>query len=747
MHPPYNPKYAVVVLDQAIDILLDYSIPENLLGKVQIGSRVVVPLRTTTGKGTVWQLKESSSFTASEIKPLLTLAIEDSVITKDLILLAEWMSQYYATSLYKVLKILLPKHIKQHAKDQTELIVISLISSEELISQQKKLQARSPGQALILSLLAEQGGSYTLSALLKKTKTSRSPIDTLVKQNILTLQAAPKTRTEEFEADYFLSPAKNLSTEQKEALEKICQGLHRQIFAPHLLHGVTGSGKTEIYLQAIALALSLDKGIIFLVPEIALATQTIERLKGRFQERIAVLHHRLSDREKKESWNDIHKRKARIIVGARSAIFCPIPKLGLIIIDEEQEQAYKQSGESPYYHARDVAVMRAKLCEAVVILGSATPSLETYQNAKLGKYFLSELHNRPDSATLPKVSIVDMKIESAKQKRSAIFSDVLLSAIKKRLAIGEQSLILLNRRGYHTSQLCLQCSYVSKCPHCETALTLHLEKNRLSCHLCGYDILPPKECPSCHNSTSLQFRGFGTEMVEKALYAIFPECRILRMDADTTTKQGSHEAIFKKFRSGKADILVGTQMIAKGLHFPLVTLVGVLNADATLNIPDFRSSESLFQLITQVAGRAGRSDLPGEVFIQTYIPLQSTLQHAAKQDYLSFFQEESEMRQLFLYPPFIHFIKIFVSGTKEEKTKTIAEEARKYLINKLPASFIFLPVIPSGHAKVEDRYRFQFLIKTTKILSASPVLLALQSQFRQTDIRLSIDIDPSSTFF
>lgn len=745
MHPP---KYASVITDQAIDILLDYSIPEALLGKVQIGSRVIIPLNKSRGKGTVWQLKNTPSVTTN-LKPLLEIVIEASVITKDLILLAEWMSLYYATPLHKVLKLLLPKHIKQHTKEQTEMIVTSLLPTEALqaLVRQTEGQDRHAAQRTILSLLADMGGSSPLSILLKKSKTSKSPINTLVKQKLLSLQPAPKARIETLEADYFLSPPKKLSGEQQKALDTICEGLENNQFSPHLLHGVTGSGKTEIYLQAIELALSKDRGVIFLVPEIALATQTIERLKSRFEEKIAVLHHRLSDKEKKDSWQDIYSRKARIIVGARSAIFCPVPNLGLIVVDEEQEQAYKQSGESPYYHARDVAVMRAKLCQATVILGSATPSLESYQNAKLGKYHLSALLHRPDAASLPVVTIVDMKKESDKQKKNAIFSDPLLTAIKKRLSSGEQTLLLLNRRGYHTSLLCLQCSHTFKCPQCEALLTYHKQQHKLSCHLCGYEIPPPRSCPSCLNTTSLQFRGFGTEMVERSLGAIFPESRILRMDADTTTQKGSHETIFKKFRSGKADILVGTQMIAKGLHFPLVTLVGVLNADLTLSIPDFRASESLFQLITQVAGRAGRSDLPGEVFIQTYLPTQSTLLHASRQDYCAFFEEESETRKLFLYPPYTHFIKISFAGLEEQKTKALAEEARTFLTKQLPSSFEFFPVIAAGHAKIENYYRFQFLVKTNKILSASPVLFDLQTRFRKSTIRLCIDVDPSSTFF
>ncbi len=745
MRDPLNQRYAGVILDQAVDKVLDYEIPSHLQGFIMIGSRVVVPMKTGTARGTVWKLKNNTN--SPYTKEISEIATTSSVLTPDLIQLAEWMSHYYASPLFKTLKIILPKHIREHEKERMQQHVRCLLSLEDTKSYSISIKQKSPGQAAILETLIRKGGSFPLSFLLKETGVTQSPVTTLVKNGILSLVAAPKETIEPFEADYFLSSSKKLTEEQQSALEKIQISLKSNTFSTHLLYGVTGSGKTEVYLQAIEEALKQDKGIIFLVPEIALATQTIERLKSRFEEKIAILHHRLSPGEKKESWHQIHSRKARIIVGARSAIFCPVPNLGLIIVDEEHESSYKNMGESPFYQARDVAIMRAKFAQGVALLGSATPSLESYRNALLGKYILSELSQRPDKATMPKVRIIDMKEENIKQKRKALFSDPLLKAIKDRLQKGEQSLLLLNRRGYHTSQVCLECSFSSKCPNCEALLTYHLDEKKLSCHLCNYETHPFRTCPSCHCSTSMKFKGVGTEMVEKVILALFPDCRVLRMDADTTKKKDSHEMLFKKFRSGKADILVGTQMIAKGLHFPSVTLVGVLDADLTLNIPDFRASESLFQLITQVAGRSGRSDLPGEVFIQTLLPTQPTLLHAANQDYPSFFKEESETRELFSYPPFIHLIKVNLSGLEEKQVEEKAKEARTYLIKNLPSFFEFLPVVPSGHAKVENRYRFQFIIKSKKILPASEILLQLQHLFLGKNVTLSVDIDPSSTFF
>ncbi|MBS0627095.1 MAG: primosomal protein N' [Verrucomicrobia bacterium] len=745
MHPSQKPKYAGIILDRAVDKILDYSIPPHLQDNIEVGSRVVIPVKTSTVKGTVWHLSHETSI--PNTKNILEIAIEPSVITKDLISLAKWMSHYYATPLYKILATVLPDHIKAHQKQTIFKKVVSLLPKEELSALALQYQSKAPSRAAILNVLLNKEGFFSVSALAQEAKTSIAPINTLIKQNILSLKESSESNSSNFEAEYFLSPAKKLSDEQQKSLDSIVKDMSNNSFSTHLIYGVTGSGKTEVYLQAIEMALSQDKGVIFLVPEVALATQTLERLKSRFSEKIAVLHHKVGSAEKKNDWHQIQSKKVRIIVGARSAIFSPIPNLGLIIIDEEQENSYKQSGGSPYYHARDVAIMRAKLCNAVAVLGSATPSLETYQNALIGKYTLSTLTHRPNTASLPKVHIIDMKEEFLKQKGNTLFSGPLLSAIQKRLRSGEQSLLLLNRRGYHTSQICLECSYTSRCPHCEVLLTFHLEENKLHCHLCNYIIPPPKICPSCQSSASMKFRGSGTEKVEKALYAIFPECRVLRMDADTTKKKGSHEALFKKFKSGKADILVGTQMIAKGLHFPSVTLVGVLNADTTLSIPDFRASESLFQLVTQVAGRSGRSDLPGEVFIQTLTPTQPTLLQAADQNYTAFFNEEAEIRKLFDYPPFTHLIKITLTGPDETLTRQKAEEVRAFLIQKLPPSFTFLPVAPSGHAKIENRYRFQFLLKSNKILTASQALLELGQRFYHAHIRLHIDIDPASTFF
>jgi primosomal protein N' (replication factor Y) len=585
-----------------------------------------------------------------------------------------------------------------------------------------------------------------LSKLLETAQISRSPIESLIKKKALLCQKIQMDRSPLLDEEYFPTKPKTLNEQQKEALEKIKTSLNQDCFEVRLIHGVTGSGKTEVYLQATEHALQLGKGALFLVPEIALTSQMIERLKSRFQEKIAILHYRLSQGERHDAWHQIRDGKARIAIGARSAVFSPIKNLGLIIVDEEHENSYKQTDEAPAYHARDVAIMRGKIASATVILGSATPSIESYYNVKKGKYQLSVLKNRADSASMPNITIVDMKAEFAKAKGFTLFSDPLLSAIKQRVEVGEQVILFLNRRGYHTAQICKSCSHALQCSHCDANLTFHIGDNVLACHLCDYRLSPPpRECPKCKTEGSLKFKGAGTEMVERALHAFLPEIRTLRLDADTTRHKGSHELLFKQFRAGKADVLIGTQMIAKGLHFPQVTLVGVLNADGSLQIPDFRASETVFQLLTQVAGRSGRGSLNGEVIIQTHMPDHSIIELAKAQDYGRFFEQEIAVRELFQYPPFTHLVKFTFSGKNGEWVQRAAAAMREELIRQLPPNFTILPIVPCGYAKVKGEFRFQFLIKTEKL---GRLLIFLQSLIKkEKDYRLLIDVDPLSTFF
>jgi primosomal protein N' (replication factor Y) len=540
----------------------------------------------------------------------------------------------------------------------------------------------------------------------------------------------------------------------------------RQSFT-FLLHGVTGSGKTEIYLQAIAHALEQGKGAIVLVPEISLTPQTVERFKARFssgklQTLVAVLHSHLSAGERHDEWHKIRQGRARIVIGARSAIFAPVEPLGLIIVDEEHETSYKQE-EAPRYHARDVAIMRGQMENAVVVLGSATPSLESYHNAKRGKYTLLELPERVDNQKMPRVRVVDMRQAAAKEKGAPIFSPQLKEAIHQRIEKGEQTILFLNRRGYSTSLQCEKCGYVANCPNCSVSLTYHRIEKKIVCHICGFIDKVPKFCPNekCKNP-AIRFSGTGTQRVEETLAKLFPNARVRRMDSDTMRRKDDYRKTLGDFRGGKIDILVGTQMIAKGLHFPNVTLVGIIHADSALHQPDFRAGERTFQLLTQVAGRAGRGDVEGEVFVQAFAPFHPAIQYARRHDYAGFYEQEIEFREQLKYPPASRVALLTLRGRNEDKVKFSAEHLRKVLASKvqspkskaaanemtLDIGHSTLDLILSGPAaaplaRAEQFYRYQIMLRTRAMSKLSQMLAKIISTTAlPEDVTLSVDIDP-----
>jgi primosomal protein N' (replication factor Y) len=741
------PRYASVILELAIHKALDYAIPDELASQIKRGVKVEVPLRGKMRVGYVFEVKESSSF--PRVLPISRVLSDGALIDEQLFNLALWMARYYCTPLHQVIQSILPAGIRKETKHKQQLYVMRAKTKEQLAILCQEIRNRSPAQAAIIDAMLQVQKGILLTELLEETNGSRSSVDALVAKGALLIDIVRIDRSPLVNEDYFQTKHKTLNPEQAEALSKINEGIAQNRFETHLIYGVTGSGKTEVYLQAIDKCLQQDRGVIMLVPEISLTAQTIERFRSRFEGKIAILHHRLSPGERFDEWHRVHRGEAQIVIGARSAIFSPMPRLGLIIVDEEHEGSYKQTEEHPCYHARDVAVMRGKISNSVVLLGSATPSLESFYNARSGKYILSTLKARASKAVMPQMTIVDMKREFEKAKGYTAFSEVLLRGIEKRRTAGEQTILFLNRRGYHTTLMCKTCSHVIKCRHCDVSLTFHRGDNHLACHLCGFQIAPPPAaCPECKQESTMKFRGVGTEQIERALHAIFPDIRTLRVDADTTKHKGSHQRLLRDFASGKADVLVGTQMIAKGLHFPQVTLVGVLNSDGSLNIPDFRASETVFQLITQVAGRSGRGMLAGEVVLQTSIPDHSIIQQAAQQNFEAFYEEEMEVRKLFNYPPYCQLAKIVFSGKSEHQVKQVGESVRQHLLKQLPGTFELNPMLPAAHAKVKDMYRFQFLIKCPQI---SPLSLAIENLHQQmqlpSGIKMGIDINPSSTFF
>ncbi len=735
-------RFAAVIVEGGRSF--DYLVPEELSIKVELGSCVEVFLRGKLKKGYIVSFLESSPF--EKIQPIQNILPEESWIPDSIFKLAKWMSEYYCTPFSKVLSSILLRNLRKEVQSKKELWLTLKKSKSEILKCLPALRETHSEQAIVLDAFLQQTKGFFLSDLLREVHLTVSPVKSLLKEKFLESKKICRQSDFLFEEEYFPTKEKELTEEQNKAYESIQESIEKGVFATHLIYGITGSGKTEIYMQAMQRVLEKGKSALVLVPEVALTAQAIERFRARFQDRIAILHHRRSLGERFDSYKSIRSGETRIILGARSALFCPAFNIGLIIVDEEHDTSYKQSEEMPSYHARDVAIMRGKIENAVVVLGSATPSFESYTHALRGKYHLHTLSCRPN-ASLPKVQIINMNQEFAKAGGFTHFSEGLLSSLKKREELGEQSLLLLNRRGYYTSLLCTSCSYIFKCPNCDTPFTYHKEEATLRCHLCDRVENPLILCPKCNNRT-IKYKGFGTEHVERSLKAIFPHIRTLRMDRDTTKKKHAHEELIAEFKAGKADVLIGTQMIAKGLHFPNVTLVGVLNVDGALGIPDFRSSESVFQLLTQVSGRAGRAELEGEVIIQTLMPDNDTIQFAAKQEFPPFYEKEISIRKAFGYPPFSRFMKLIFIGPDAAKTREQAEDFRKKLLPCLSEEQEAFPLTEAGHAKVKGNFRFQFLLRSPKILSLSNTISKMRTEFRfHGKVILFIDVDPIHTFF
>ncbi|HEY5037120.1 MAG TPA: primosomal protein N', partial [Chthoniobacterales bacterium] len=704
-----------VVIDRSIRRELDYSVPAALAGKVVVGSRVRVPFREKTLLATVVATLEESP--ADGIKPIEALLGEKPVLSANLIELARWMASYYCCPIETVMRSLLPQVIRKAEvgwKKQLFVRPLKLPDEDEL----EKLRRRAPRQAELLEAIAKLTAPAPAAELLRETSLDNSTLRALVKRGFIELREQSVARdphgTEEFLAD----AEHSLNEEQAAAMQLISAAFENPAaHPPILLHGVTGSGKTEIYLQAIRATLARGKTAIVLVPEISLTPQTVERFKSRFAAQpdiVAVLHSHLSEGERHDEWHKLHAGRARIVIGARSAVFAPLENLGLIVVDEEHETSYKQE-EAPRYQARDVAVVRAKIEGCVVILGSATPSLESYTNATRGKYILSQLTRRVDNCQMPLIRIVDLRQERRKEKVAPILSEKLSAAITARLTNKEQTILFLNRRGFSTSLLCSHCGKARNCPNCSVALTFHRSNARLSCHLCGHSAAVPKRCPECHED-ALIYAGFGTEKVEANVAALFPQAVVRRMDADSMTRKDAYRETLHAFRAGKIDILVGTQMIAKGLHFPNVTLVGIINADLALHLPDFRAGERTFQLLTQVAGRAGRGEEPGEVFVQTYTPFSPSIQFARHHDFAGYFEQELEFRDQFNFPPHTHAVLITVRSEHETHASFSAETLVRRLREALPNEYKIGDPTPAPLEKLQGHYRFHILIRGDAIL-------------------------------
>ncbi|MDX2226572.1 MAG: primosomal protein N' [Verrucomicrobiae bacterium] len=735
-------QFAKVIIERAVGREFDYRVPTLLEGSVHIGSKVRIPFGRQVLTGFVAHLSDHADF--PDCKPIAEVIGTKPLIDTHLIELAKWMADYYCCPVETAMKSIMPEVVRKTALGWKERLFVTPKrdpSTEEL----SRLTKRAPKQAVMLEKVRSTGGLF-LTDLISQTGGNRSSANALEDLGLVTIAAETQER-DPFDDEVFLptQPLK-LNSEQMEALELVKQSINTLKPPVILLHGVTGSGKTEVYLQGIQHALHHGRGAIILVPEISLTPQTVERFKGRFAESntlVAVLHSHLSPGERHDEWHKIHEGRARIVIGARSAVFAPVRDLGLIIVDEEHEGSYKQE-KAPRYNARDVAVMRGHMMRASVLLGSATPSLESYHNAQRKKYHLCPLPGRIDDKKMPLMRIVDMCQEAMRQKGVQLFSERLKSAIQARLARSEQTILFLNRRGFASSMVCNVCGHVEMCPECSVALTFHRQKNILLCHLCGHSAKPPSQCPSCKDP-KIRYAGMGTEKIEGALARIFPKARILRMDSDTMQQKESYREALGSFKTGKVDILVGTQMIAKGLHFPNVTLVGIVNADMGLHQSDFRAGERTFQLLTQVAGRAGRGDVEGEVIVQTFTPFHPAIQFARQHDYLGFYEQEIEFRKQLSYPPSSHMVILTLRGKSENKVKFVAETLQHTLGKNLPTHTILNEAAPAPLAKVESHYRFQILLRSPSILRLSDFLReSLKSFQNPVDVEIAIDVDPVS---
>ena len=740
-----KPGYVRVIIDRAIHRELDYAVPEGLMERVGVGSRVRVPFRDKSALATVVAITEQSE--AKGIRTIEAVVGEAPILSEQLLELGRWISAYYCCPIETVMRSLLPQVIRRAEIGWKKQLFVQpgrKIANEEL----EKLRRRAPRQAELLETILRLEAPTRASQLLRQTSLDNQTLRALEKRGLVELREEAVVRDPHADEQFVATSNLILNQEQTHALKEITQALHSpEKSLPILLHGVTGSGKTEIYLQAIRAALERECTAIVLVPEISLTPQTVERFKGRFadmQDAVAVLHSHLSEGERHDEWHKIHSGRARIVIGARSAIFAPLKNLALVVVDEEHETTYKQE-EAPRYHARDVAIVRAKIEKCVVVLGSATPSLESYHNAAIGKYRLVTLTQRIDEKQMPLMRIVDLRQQRRKGKAATILSEKLRAAIADRMEKREQTILFLNRRGFSTSLLCSNCGEARNCPNCSVALTFHRHPavaGRLSCHLCGHTAAVPKKCPAC-GKDALIYAGFGTEKVEATVSQIFPKATVRRMDADSMTRKDAYRETLRNFRTGNIDILVGTQMIAKGLHFPNVTLVGIINADLALHLPDFRAGERTFQLLTQVAGRAGRGETAGEVFVQTYTPFSPSIQFARHHDFAGYFQQELEFRERCDFPPFKHAILITVRSAHEARAKLSAETLKRRLKEALREEFILGDATPAPLEKLQGQFRFHILIRGEAIMRLSRVVRETLDKLPfPEDVAATVDVDP-----
>jgi primosomal protein N' (replication factor Y) (superfamily II helicase) len=737
-------RYVRVVPEDSYERAYDYALPGHLAQGLRLGSKVRIPLRRTETTGYVIDFPAQPE--VSKIRAILGVSQEHSFIPASLFRVASWMSDYYCAPLAACLRCVLPEPVRHEAAAQVRQWIEPRGQLNE--AEADLLLGRAKKQREAYHHLLGCGGSW-LAELERSKGLGRAVWLALVDKGLASISTQAKERDPL--AELGLRPSSDspiLMLEQEQVLAQWRTERKAAKPRPFLLHGVTGSGKTEVYLRAMAEVLSEGKTALMVVPEIVLTPQAIERLRDRFlgqRIRVAVLHSHLSRGEKRDQWQQARDGRARVVIGARSAVFAPLANLGLIVVDEEHEHTYKQE-ETPHYHGRDVAVLRAHLEGASIMLGSATPSLESWANAVQGKYLLAQLTKRVSDRRMPTVHVVDQR-----QKKRAGAGTVpcsltppLREAMEQRLARGEQTILYLNRRGHSTSLQCPDCGHVEMCPRCSVTLTYHRTSQQLRCHLCDHAAPVPQTCPECR-SQDYRYAGLGTQKLEESIIHELGAARVLRMDSDSMRGKHAYREALAQVARGEVDVLLGTQMIAKGLDFPMVTCVGVINVDGALQMPDYRASERVFQQLMQVAGRAGRGERGGEVFVQTHTPFHPAIQFARHHDYAGFVEQELEFRKALGYPPYRRALMLLWRGRNEEKTCYVAAQVMKSIREAVAPLGELGELAPAPIARIDYYYRYHALLLTTRVLECARRLRSfVWDQEYPEGVRLTMDVDPLS---
>lgn len=732
--------------------VFDYNIPETMVYKAMVGSRVFVQFgkRKQLEEGFIIGIKESSEFKLKNIEKI----VNENGLTEEKVELAKWMARRYFCNISECIKLMLPpgtttKIIENRIKEKNENFV-TIIDEEVVESDIEENKFKSAKQVRILKFLLDNGET-NMADLLLFTDTTRDAVKALEKKNYITIEKKQVERNPFFHKVERQSKKLEFTEEQQNSYNEISDKMDKNKYEEYLIYGVTGSGKTEIYLQLIEKALNNNKTSIMLVPEISLTPQTVDRFIARFgEENIAVLHSKLSIGERFDQWNKIKSGQAKIVIGARSAIFAPVQNLGIIIIDEEHDSSYK-SESTPRYNAKDVARYLCYESNIPLVLGSATPDTGSLYRTMKKQSVLLRLNKRANNAKLPEIEVVDLREELSKKNKSML-SEKLQESIKENLENKKQTILFLNRRGFSTFVMCRDCGYTAKCKNCDITLTYHKSTNKLKCHYCGYETKVITKCPEC-GSENIRYFGTGTQKLESEINTLFPEAKTIRMDVDTVTKKNSHEKILTDFKENKADILIGTQMVVKGHHFPNVTLVGVIAADGSLNMNDYRANEITFQILTQVAGRAGRGEDAGKVIIQTYNPDNFTIECVKQQNEEMFYNTEMRLRKQLKYPPFCDIIVIGVSSKDEQITMKVAQSLHKYLKDRVEnenIGIMLYKALPAPIDKIKNKYRWRILIKCKfgediiDLMNNTMEKAQTIKYCKNGDANISIDVNPTN---